>query len=115
MPEFWDNLMASSAVRNATSGGKFVYGFVVSQLWPAFSTGMVLGSVFVIAAMHEKQTLADHLYGAKGNLAGTEGEAAVGAASQLLDDEVQRAVKADVYAMPKGKFDAECAEYTVRS
>lgn len=83
-----------------------VYGYVSDRLWPVYSTGMVVGSLLLIASMHEKQTIADHYFGAKCAKEALESEQ-VSAATQLMEDELQRAVKVDVYNMPASEFAAE--------
>ena len=83
--------------------GALVYGYVTERLWPVYSTGMVVGTLMLIASMHEKQTIADHFFGHKAKVTNEEVEEA----QQLMDDELHRAVKRDVYRMPASKFHEE--------
>ena len=83
--------------------GAMAWGYVTERLWPVYSTGMVVGTLMLIASMHEKQTLADHFFGHKANVAESEVEEA----QQLMEDELHRAVKRDVYRMPASEFQAE--------
>ena len=103
MAAIWEKLTDNRPVRVTVAAAKVTYGYVRERLWPVYSTGMVFGTLMLIASMHEKQTLADHFYGHKR----TPSTEDVDAASQLMEDELHRAVKTDVYRMPAAQFQAE--------
>ena len=105
--ERWHQFLDSDAVTTGVAFVKKAYAFCHSQVWPIYSTGTMVGFVFLIAAMHEKQMLADSLYGTGKLHSSEEGQQLTAHASQLLEDEVQHAVKVDVFSLPSEHFRRE--------
>jgi hypothetical protein len=93
------------AFKLTVAAAAVTWNYVTERLWPIYSSGMVFGTIMLIASMHEKQTIADHFFGHKSEVTAEEVENA----SQLMEDELHRAVKADVYRMPAAEFQAEYA------
>ena len=110
MPGIWDSIRESEGFKTVWSGARKVYNTASSLVWPIYSTGIVTGFMFLIAAMHEKQTIADAHFG-DGQLARDPEECAglIRHASELLEEEVNQAVKADVYALSHAELKAEYA------
>lgn len=96
-----------TVVRKAISIGGTVYAWTSEQLWPLYSTGMVLSAVFLIANIQEKQTLADHLYGGNKTVRGEDGQEVVQKASKRLEDDIALGIKHDVWTMPAAEFKDE--------
>jgi hypothetical protein len=94
-------------VSSTVSFVKTSYAWVTARLWPVFTAGMVVSAICVIATSHEKQLLADHLYGSNGALRADEADETLRKANALFDDELSRAVKADVWALSSSQFRAE--------
>jgi hypothetical protein len=106
MSTVWDTVKNSRAVRLSKAAVGMTWGYVTERVWPVYSTGMIFGTLMLIASMHEKQTIADHFFGHHKSKIGAE---EIEAATQLMDDEIQLAVKRDVYRMDAAKFSAEAA------
>ena len=111
MQEKWSQLVDSDAVTKSVAFVKKAYNFAQAQIWPVYSTGTMVGFVFLIASMHEKQMLADCMYGSGKLHNSEEGQQLTSHASQLLDDEVQHAVKIDVFSLPAEHFRREYGSY----
>lgn len=110
MPAFWDNITDSDAYKGLVGLGRTSYDFVMGHVWPVYSTGVAVGFMFLLAAMHEKQTIADTQFG-DGRLAKDPEECAglMKHASELLEEEVNQSVKSDVYALSHAELKAEHA------
>ncbi len=106
MSSIADKITDSTVFKYSLAAVKVSYGYVSERLWPVYSVGMVIGTMMLIASMHEKQILADSLFGGKQGV--TQEETAE--ATQLMDDELHRAVKVDVYRLSAADFAAEAAQ-----
>ena len=108
MSSYLEAFTSHSVVRKATSIATTAFGWVQGNLWPVYSTGIVVATVCLLAASVEKQMLADHYYGeSAGSIKAKNGSAA---ASKLLDDEASASVKQSVWHLPKQKFEEEYSE-----
>ena len=85
-----------------------VYNWLEPRVWPVYSTGMIVSAIAIMAAVNEKQLLADHLFGSNDVLR-TEGDETLRKANSLFDDELAKGVKEDVWGMPRAKFSREYA------
>lgn len=83
-----------------------VYGWVTENLWPVYSTGIVVSVMCMLAASQEKQILADHLYGRNQRFTENTTEITDNASKQL-DEEVSIGIKRDVFTMSKAEFEGE--------
>eukprot|EP00760_Papus_ankaliazontas_P002434 PhM_4_TR10/c0_g1_i1/m.587 len=90
-------------IRKFRTGFGLVSSWVKDQLWPIYSTGVVLGAVCLIASVHEKTMLADHLYGATSDL-GDNTETVTKNATALMEEESVKSVKNFVWGLKKADF-----------
>lgn len=103
-PGMFASLTEKVTTSRAYSTGAGIVSWVVNQLWPVYSMGMIVAAVSLVGAVAEKQALADHMYGAATS-------DAVAEASQLaqasLDDETSHLVRSEIFAWSRAKFRAE--------
>ena len=103
----------SERMRRAVGWAQSAYGFAMQQLWPTFSMAIATSVFFAIAALSEKQILADHFFGhspdaaCRGDLTEDHLSTTVSEAKQLLDEESTRAIKVDVFRAPRGAIEVE--------
>eukprot|EP00759_Apiculatamorpha_spiralis_P012947 PhF_6_TR19789/c0_g1_i1/m.28854 len=98
-----DSIKESLIVRKAVSAGQWGASWLKDQLWPVYSTGAVIGALCLLASLHEKTILADHLYGATSPMRDQQ-EQIVKTGAQVMDEEASKAVKSYVWGLPADEF-----------
>lgn len=106
MTSLWERVREHPVTNTVVGYASVGIAFVQVHLWPVFSTGMVLGTVAIVAAAYEKQMIADHLFGGSHAAKRRDAEA-VSNASELLDEESTIAVKRAVWHLPRSEFKHE--------
>eukprot|EP01084_Bolivina_argentea_P207069 353386_1 len=101
-----ETIKESPVVVGLVQGGRAVWGWSSQHLWPLYSTGAIVSALAVVAAVHEKQMVADHLYGSNPVLK-EEGEEMMRRCASQFEDALQRGVKEDVYGLSQSQFQAE--------
>lgn len=103
MVAFIDTIREHPVTTTGILTARKVYGWISENLWPVYSTGIVISVVCMLGAAQEKQILADHLYGQNKHFSENTTEV-VDAASKQMDEEVAVGIKQDVFSLPKLKF-----------
>jgi len=101
-----ERITEHSFYRRGLEASRAAWHWLKEGLWPVYSVGMVVSAICIIAAAQEKQTLADHLYGA--NTEFRDDNLAVSTRSaKLFKEESAVAVKQEVWSLSKEEFEAE--------
>ncbi|KAG8345987.1 hypothetical protein ERJ75_001523100 [Trypanosoma vivax] len=108
--DFLDNWRILPACKAICSTTVTVYRWACDCAWPVYTTGLLVSVLSALAAAHEKQMIADNLYGSDEQLQSGDRSAEVERAKKLLQEEVSRGVKQVVWMMPRDSFMREYNE-----
>ena len=81
--------------------GHALYQWGMEKIWPVYSMGMIVAAVSLVGAVHEKQALADHMYG---SVPSDQVNQHAEAAQNSLDDETASLVRSEVFTWSRNKF-----------
>nr|AGN32899.1 hypothetical protein [Trypanosoma rangeli] len=104
--EFAEKYHLVQAYRTSLKAAMTAWGWLQERAWPVYSTGVILSVLCALAVAHEKQILADSLYGGDIVLK-NEREKVVDEARKLLQEEATQGVKQVVWMLPSGEFRSE--------
>ena len=90
-------------VRKSIMGAQWGASWLKDQLWPIYSTGIVVGALCLLASVHEKSLLADHYYGANHVLIDQQDREVKNAAA-IMEDDASKAVKQYVWGLSSAEF-----------
>ncbi|RNF14213.1 uncharacterized protein Tco025E_05900 [Trypanosoma conorhini] len=107
--EFAEKYRLVQAYRASVGAAVQAWGWLQERAWPVYSTGLILSVLCVLATAHEKQILADSLYGGDVVLK-NEREKTVEGARKLFQEEAAQGVKQLVWMLPAGEFRSEYHE-----
>jgi len=90
-------------IRKCILGAQMGASWLKDQLWPIYSTGVVVGALCLLASVHEKTLLADHYYGANHSLQDHQ-EKEIKHASTVMEEDSAKAVKQYVWGLSQEEF-----------
>ena len=97
-------LTDSAFVRKTLTAGFWLYERIEEQLWPLYSSGVVVGALCLLSSMTEKTVVADHLC-TRGRMdLQDQAESEIKKASQLMEAESLKSVKNYVWSLPSDEF-----------
>lgn len=94
-----------------SSGASTIYQWLSERVWAVYTTGAFVSVLVALGSAHEKQILADHLYGSHAPLQQQQERSnTIEGGKKLLQEEASQGVRQVVWMMPREDFMQEYRE-----